>query len=177
MTTNERAYLNYDVYLRFGAWPGRTARAWTEFLDYLPYLLQPICRKELQYEVEKAKRGATHVDLHLTITVTAPPAPPDGVDVGRLVGDPVVARTTAALLLWLGSLRNSHGGPLTEAWAAWCAQEGIDPKENTLPVYLYAHGFHLNYCDRPMVPQPPQNLTTDPQPLTDQYDGSTQTST
>lgn len=181
MTTHERAYVNYDVYLRFGAFLGRKARDWTEFLDYLPYLLQPICRKEIQYEVESVKRGATVVDLHLTITVRAPPEPKDGVpdsEARRLVNDPVVARTTAALMLWFGSLRKSQEGPLTEAWAAWCAQEGIDPRENTLPIYLYAHGLHMNYCDRPLpLPQPPQNLTADPQPLDERYDGGTQTST
>ena len=160
--------VRFSVYLRFGTLRGARPRSYDEFLDYLPYFLQTICEKEIRFEVETLRRKAARTDIHLDLNVTVPST----YDVSNAealrygIKDPMTVRATMALLLWFCTLRIEQTGPIHNAWLMWCAQEGMDPAENPLPVYLHAHGFkHLR--EHEYAAPDWQNLTLDPQPPTD----------
>jgi hypothetical protein len=160
--------VRFSVYLRFGTVNGARPRSYDEFLDYLPYFLQTICEKEIRFEIEALRRKAVRTDIHLSMNVFVPPARDVSDAEAQRYGikDPTTVRATTALLLWFCTLRIEQAGPIRDAWLMWCAQEGMDPAENPLPVYLHAHGFKHQHEHEYVAPNW-QNLTLDPQPPTD----------
>ena len=110
------------------------------FLDCVGSILGVLCSREITLTILYVEKPRPN---QITLDVEIHPPPADGVsdeDMLRLgIRDPAETRASAALLVWLASLRRLGAGPLQAAWATYCRQRDIPA--NPCPVFLLAHGI------------------------------------
>jgi hypothetical protein len=133
-----------------------------EFLYVMPYLLQHIGRYEFSFLVESVDLQ-TETDIIMTLDIQPPPLTGFEAESTTLgVTDPEEARTTAALMLWIASIRRIGDSPLKRAWAVFCEHRNLP--YGLPPVALNGYLF------KRLPPLPKVDLV--PHLTISEYDGS-----
>lgn len=155
--------MQYTVALRFTTLKVIDRTHLREFLYVMPYMLQHIVRQDFPHIVNEVELQS---DTDIVVALEADVPAPTGLEeeAARLsVDEPDEARTTAALMLWIGSIRRLGDSPLKRAWYAFCQQRAL-PYGPLPPVALVGYALKR----RPKVDQLPHLTIIE-------YDGSTAT--